>query len=320
MPILWIHFDPDKVPEELLNQVRAIAPGYQVVVSDDPEKIAGQLDEIEIVAGGGPYAPFARGKNLRWVQQWGAGADWLEQAPEAARAGFVLTSVSGVHAVPISEHIFAFLLAFARQLPKAFRDQQKHEWHHHGFGDVFELHGKSLLMVGVGAIGEQAAKVGCALGMRVMGVRRHPEQGAACVAEMYASESLPELLPQADFVVLTVPLTGETRGMIGKRELKAMKPSAYLVNIGRGGTVDQEALTQALREGWIAGAGLDVTDPEPLPADSPLWGMPNVIITAHYSGLTPRYNDRAIPIFLENLRRYVNGEALVNVVDKELGY
>ncbi len=320
MPILLIHFDPDEVPEELLGRVDEIAPGYEVVVSNDREKIAGLLDEIEIVAGGGPYEPFVGGKNLRWVQQWGAGADWLERAPAAARADFVLTSVSGVHAIPISEHIFAFLLAFARQLPKAFRDQQKHEWHHHGFGDVFELHGKTLLMVGVGAIGEQAARVGCAIGMRVMGVRRHPEQGADCVAEMYAPEDLPELLPQADFVALTVPLTSETRGMIGEQELKAMKPSAYIVNIGRGGTIDQDALVQALREGWIAGAGLDVTDPEPLPPDSPLWEMPNVIITAHYSGLTPHYNERAIPIFLENLRRYVSGESLQNVVDKELGY
>ncbi len=320
MPILWIHFKPDEVSEELLRQVRAIAPNYEIVVTDDRQQIADRLDEIEIVAGGGPYAPFVGGKNLRWIQQWGAGADWLDRAPEADRAAFTLTSVSGVHAIPISEHIFSFLLAFARQLPKAFRDQQKHEWKHHGFNDVFELHGKTLLMVGVGAIGEQAARVSCAFGMRVIGVRRNPEQPADCLAEIHAPEELPALLPQADFVVLTVPLTAETRGMIGERELRAMKPSAYLINIGRGPTVDQDALVRALRQGWIAGAGLDVADPEPLPPHSALWDMPNVIITAHYSGLTPRYNQRAIPIFLENLRRYLNGEPLQNEVDKELGY
>ncbi len=220
MPILLLHFKPDELPPGLLDQVRAVAPGVEVVVTDDPKRIAELLDQVEIVAGGGPYAPFVQGKRLRWIQQWGAGADWLERAPEAAQAGFTLTTVSGVHAIPITEHIFAFLLAFARQLPKAFRDQQRHEWNHHGFEDVFELHGKTLLLVGVGAIGEQAAKVGCALGMRVMGVRRHPEQQADCVAEMFASEQLPALLPQADFVVLTVPLTAETRGMIGEREFQ----------------------------------------------------------------------------------------------------
>ncbi len=303
-----------------MAQARAIAPGYQVVVTNDPRQIARLLDQIEIVAGSGPYELFAPGKSLRWVQQWGAGADWLEDAPDAVRAGFILTNASGVHAIPISEHIFAFLLAFARRLPKAFRDQQRHEWRHHGFEDVFELHGKTLLMVGVGAIGEHAAKVGCALGMRVLGVRRHPDQAAGCVAEMYPPEQMLELLPQVDFVVLTVPLTAETRHMIGERELRAMKPSACIINIGRGATIDQIALVRALQEGWIAGAGLDVTDPEPLPSDSPLWDMPNVIITAHYSGLTPHYNERAVEIFLDNLRRYVNRQPLQNVVNKELGY
>jgi len=128
------------------------------------------------------------------------------------------------------------------------------------------------------------------------------------------------LLPEADFVVLTVPLTHETQGMIGERELRAMKPTAYLVNIGRGGTVQERALIRALQEGWIAGAGLDVFETEPLPEDSPLWDMDNVIITAHYAGATPHYNERAMAIFLDNLRRYRAGEPLRNVVDKRLGY
>jgi phosphoglycerate dehydrogenase-like enzyme len=137
---------------------------------------------------------------------------------------------------------------------------------------------------------------------------------------MFGPEQLLSLLPQADFVVLTVPLTDETRGVIGERELNAMKPTAYLVNIGRGGTIDEEAVIRALQQGDIAGAGLDVFEAEPLPEASPLWDIDNVIITSHYAGLTPHYNERALAIFLDDLRRYRAGEPLQNVVDKELGY
>jgi phosphoglycerate dehydrogenase-like enzyme len=137
---------------------------------------------------------------------------------------------------------------------------------------------------------------------------------------MVGNDQLLEVLPEADFLVVTVPLTHETEKMIGERELRAMKPGAYIINIGRGKVIDQDALIRALREGWIAGAGLDVTDPEPLPEDSPLWDMDNVIITAHYSGLTPYYNERALEIFLDNLGRYRAGQELRNVVDKGLGY
>lgn len=137
---------------------------------------------------------------------------------------------------------------------------------------------------------------------------------------VWKASQLLDLLPEADFVVLTVPLTHETQGMIGDRELRAMKPTAYLVNVGRGGTVQESALVRALREGWIAGAGLDVFETEPLPDDSPLWAMDNVFVTSHYAGLTPFYHERAMGIFLDNLRRYQAGEPLHNVVDKKLGY
>jgi phosphoglycerate dehydrogenase-like enzyme len=137
---------------------------------------------------------------------------------------------------------------------------------------------------------------------------------------IYSPEQLLDQLPKADFVVLTIPLNNETKGMIGERELQHMRPSAYLINIGRGAIIDEAALVQALQDGWIAGAGLDVFETEPLPAESPLWGMPNTIITAHYAGRTPHYYERAISIFLENLKRYISGQSLVNVVDKELMY
>jgi phosphoglycerate dehydrogenase-like enzyme len=156
--------------------------------------------------------------------------------------------------------------------------------------------------------------------MRVLGLRRDPTRGAPGVEAMFGPHRLLDLLPQADFVVLTVPLTTETRHMIGEPELRAMKPTAYLVNVGRGGTVDQEELIRALQEGWIAGAGLDVFETEPLPEDSPLWGLDNVIVTSHYAGVTRHYNERALEVFLDNLQRYQAEEPLRNVVDKQLGY
>jgi phosphoglycerate dehydrogenase-like enzyme len=156
--------------------------------------------------------------------------------------------------------------------------------------------------------------------MRVLGVRRDPTLGTPAVEAMSGPHQLLELLPQADVVVLTVPLTTETYGMIGEPELRAMKPTAYLLNVGRGGTVDEDALAQALQEGWIAGAALDVFETEPLPEDSPLWGLDRMIITAHYGGVTPHYHERALEVFLDNLVRYQAGRPLRNVVDKQLGY
>jgi len=247
-------------------------------------------------------------------QQWGAGADWLLRYPEVRNRGFILTNASGVHAIQITEHILSLLLAFARRIHHAVQAQACHEWLRLTNQDVFELWGKTILLIGVGAIGARTAQVARALGMRVLGIRRDP------VDAMYAPQQLLQVLPEADFVVLTVPLTDETRGMIGEPELEAIKPTAYVVNIGRGGTIRQDALIRALREGRIAGAGLDVFDPEPLPAESPLWDMENVIVTAHYAGLTPHYEQRALDIFVDNLERYVTGRPLRNVVDKELGY
>jgi phosphoglycerate dehydrogenase-like enzyme len=172
----------------------------------------------------------------------------------------------------------------------------------------------------VGAIGEYTAKIAHALGMRVIGVRRDADSDVPGIETMYSNDELLDVLPQADVVVLTIPLTSETEGLIDEQALRVMKPSAYLINIGRGGTVDEPALIRALQEGRLAGAGLDVFAEEPLPADSPLWTMENVIITPHSAGATPHYHERAMGIFLDNLRRYVAGEELQNVVDKRRGY
>jgi phosphoglycerate dehydrogenase-like enzyme len=308
------------MPEEQIAKVRAAAPDMRVVVTNERAEIERLLDEVEIVAGWFPHELLPQASRLRWLQEWGAGVDWLMREPEAAKLDFTLTNASGVHAIQISEQIIGYLLAFARQLPQAIRAQARRTWRSAKREQVFELAGKTMLLIGVGAIGERTAVVATALGMRVLGIRRNPAGELPGVKAMYGTDKLHELLPEADCVVLTAPLSHETQGMIGERELRAMKPTSHLVNIGRGGTIQEPALIQALREGWIAGAALDVFEQEPLPEASPLWELDNVIITAHYAGMSPAYDERALAIFLDNLGRYRAGQPLRNVVDKVAGY
>ena len=320
MTTILINLEPDRLSAEQLAQIQSAAPGMRIRMTRDPDEIESLLHDIEIVVGGLPHHLFSRAPKLRWLQQWGAGADWLLCAPEAVQHKFVLTSASGVHAIPISEQIIGYLLAFGRGLHRAVCAQVKHQWHRETKQSLFELSGKTMALIGVGAIGARTAEIAVALGMRVLGVRRDPRIETPHIAASYGPDQLLDVLPLADFVVLTIPLTRETRGMIGERELRAMKPTAYIVNIGRGATIRQDALIRALQEGWIAGAGLDVFNTEPLPQDSPLWDMENVIVTGHYAGMTPEYDTRALDIFLDNLKRYRTSQALVNVVDKRLGY
>jgi len=332
---ILLALDEGTLSAQQQQQIRQLAPDLEIVQTTDEQEIAAMLDTIEIVAGQLPQDLLPKATNLRWVQQWSAGADWLLDHPEAQELDFILTNASGVHAIPISEHIFAFLLAFARNLPQAWQAQQqrvwmkeaaqakdtpKHDSATYSRADVFEVAGKTMLILGVGEIGEYTAKIASALGMEVIGLRHNPNKSTPGVDEMVGADDLLDALPQADVVVSTVPLTEETRHMLDQKAFDAMKEGALFINIGRGGTVDQAALIEALQHGKLAAAGLDVFEEEPLPHDSPLWAMDNVLITPHSSGVTPKYNQRAFAIFLDNLKRYRAGEKLHNVVDKAQRY
>ena len=319
-PTILIALDPANIHPEQMERIRSAVPDGQLMINDNREKIEPLLGEFEIVAGHIPAQWIERMPKLRWYQQWGAGTDWLMHHPDIAKKDFILTNASGVHAIPISEHILAFLLAFARSLPAAIRAQEKKQWVRDIQPAPFELAGKIMLLVGVGAIGRRTAQVASALGMRVLGVRHDAKKTVPNIERMFGPEQLEEALPEADFVVLTIPLTEKTKGMFNARAFEKMKPSAYLINIGRGGTVNDADLIQALQAGQIAGAGLDVFAREPLPPDSPLWDMDNVILTSHYSGSTPHYDERAMEIFIDNLERYKQGQPMRNVVDKQRGY
>jgi phosphoglycerate dehydrogenase-like enzyme len=320
MRTILVGLDPEGLAETQLARLYDLAGDACLVITRERAEVEAILGDIEVAAAGFPRELLVHAPSLRWYQQWGAGANWLMDCPEAIEQDWILTNVSGMHAIQISEHIFAFLLAFARALPESCRAQHRREWLRQHQTGVFELYGKTALVIGLGPIGRRTVELAGAFGMHILGVRRDPTRSVPGIDELVGPDGIDDLLPAADFVIVTVPLTPETQGWITTQQFRLMKPSAYLINIGRGGTIVERDLVQALRENRIAGAGLDVFETEPLPEESPLWEMKNVIITAHYSGRTPHYTERAMEIFLDNLERYQAGEPLRNVVDKQLGY
>jgi phosphoglycerate dehydrogenase-like enzyme len=320
MPTLLLALKSDELPKDALNEVKSLATGYRVVVTSDKSEIETYLDDLEIAVGGFPRELLKDSPKLKWFQQWGAGADWLRKEAELRERDFILTNASGVHPIQISEHIFSLLLGFSRGLPNAYRAQARGTWLPQTNQDVFELYCKTMLLVGVGAIGERTAKLARAFGMRVVGVRRDPTHKVEGIDPMVGLEDFQPLLSGADVVVLTIPLTDETYHLMGEWELALMKEDSILINIGRGGTVDEAALLKALEAGKFRGVGLDVFEDEPLHQTSPLWSQERVVITAHYAGASPQYHERAFKIFLDNLKRYLEGKDLSNVVDKSLGY
>lgn len=329
---ILLAFEDGVISHEQQRAVRRLAPDLPLVQTADKEFIESIIGEIEIAVGNFPYDLLPDAKALCWFQQWSAGADWLLEHPEVQQLSFVLTNASGVHAIPISEHIIAVLLSFGRNLPQAGRAQQQRIWMQEGSdeqrgelkyytrADTFEVAGKTMLLIGVGEIGERTAKIAQALEMEVIALRHNPNHESPEVDETVGPDELLAVLPKADVVVSTVPLTKATHHMLDQKAFFAMKDGAFFINIGRGPTVDEQALIGALQSGKLGGAGLDVFEEEPLSTDSPLWAMPNVIITPHSSGVTPQYNDRAFALFLANLERYLAGKKLENIVDKKQGY
>lgn len=266
--------------------------------------------DVLVVSGFWRNDLLERAPRLRFIQSIGAGYDQFAQDALRAR-GIRLASARGVNKNAVSEHTLAHILAFARHIHTGRDHQHQRQWRGM-LSDLSkredELGGKTLLIIGLGDIGARVAKLARAFDMHVVGVKRNPATAAAVADAVHTPDALPELLPEADFVVLNCPLTQETANIIDGAALAAMKPSAYLINMARGGCVDQDALIQALRAGAIAGAGLDTVVEEPLPDDSPLWAMENVIITPHTAGETRKYEDNVIDILLENLERLWRGE------------
>lgn len=300
-----------------LARVQAAAGDDAVLINAPDEATAlAHIAEVEAMYGRLTPALFAKAEKLRWVQTSGAGLEGYI-FPELAESDITLTNMAGIYGDQIADHVLAFILMFARGMHLYVRSQISHHWRR--ALPFLHLPDQTLGIVGLGGIGKEVARRGHALGMRVIAVDAKPQSKPDYVDALWASEKLDDLLAQADFVVICVPHTPETRKLFTLERLQRMKPTAYLINIARGIVVDLADLTTALQTGVIAGAGLDVYEIEPLPADHPLWDMENVIMTPHMASGTdsPHIPERRIGLLCENLRRYRAGEPLLNVVDKK---
>jgi len=319
------------IGDECLRQITAISPRIKLAdVSGlvraerggdftSREQLDALLAGAEVIYGLRlPKDIIARAPKLKWVQVMAAGVDRFLDS-EFLQSSVIMTNMSGIHATPIGEFILGLMLMFAKQAPLRFHLKQKKQWLQ--FAPTV-LRSKTVGIVGLGNVGREVARLAKAFGMRVVATRRAAKQVGRTryVDVMLRREQLPQLLSDSDFVVLTLPFTSETNRLIGEGELRTMKPTAYLINVSRGGIVDEEALIRALDERWIAGAGLDVFATEPLPTDSRLWEFHNVIFSSHVAGSTGDYAIRATGVFCENLKRYLNGKRLLNVIDEKKGY
>jgi phosphoglycerate dehydrogenase-like enzyme len=327
--------------EAQLDKLRAVSP--RLVVEQHTDAALAELpaelrQRVEVLYGWNEtFQQAHRFPQVKWLQAHSAGIDYLLDKP-IWQSEVPITTLRGIHAVPMAEHALAMMLAFRWNLPLMERLQRQGQWPHDRWA-LFsrpELRGSTIGIVGYGAIGRELARLSQALGMRVLAAnrsgRRQPYRGfsepglgdpeASIPAEFYPTGRLLEMLPQCDYVVSVIPLTPATRHLFNAAAFAQMKKSAYFFNLGRGAVVDEAALVDALRQGHIAGAGLDVFETEPLPPESPLWQMngERVIISPHVAGFTPHYDDRASDLFAENLRRYLAGEPLLNLVERKRGY
>ncbi|MGW8957545.1 D-2-hydroxyacid dehydrogenase [Paenibacillus sp. NPDC055715] len=295
---------------EQKKQIRAAAPGYGLIIGKAQELEPEQIRQAEIILGWSRHiaeAALRPDSKLKWIQTWSAGIDKLPLA-ELEKRHILLTNSSGVHAVPITEQIFGMLLSHTRYLQQAALLQRQKTWQPPE-GELTELRGKTLLIMGVGKIGSETARIAEAFGIRVIGVRRSGKD-APHVKHMYTNEQLHEALGEADIVVNILPFTEETRHFFDEKAFAAMRKGAFFINVGRGGTVHTDALVRSLEQKHIAFAGLDVFEEEPLPASHPLWSLENVLITPHIAGDTDHYAERAVDIFLTNLKAYAADQEL----------
>ena len=321
------------ISDECLQQITSVSPKIKLTDASDlfsdeqsgdsaaKEKLDALLAESEVLYGlRFPRNVIARAPKLKWVQVMSAGVERFLDT-DMVESPVILTNASGIHAIPIGEFVLNLMLMFAKQIPLYFQLKQEKQWKRLPPSPLSVLHSNTVGIVGLGDIGQEVGRLAKAFGMRVLAVDVAKPAGWDKYADiMFPPAQLRQLLLESDFVVLAVPLTPETSKLISEEELRTMKSSAYLINIARGGIVDEEALIRALDEHWIAGAGLDVFATEPLPTDSRLWELPNVILSPHISGRQEDNALRATEVFSENLRRYLNGKKLLIVVNKKKGY
>lgn len=300
------------------DMVQAALPEAQVVMAETPEELKARGIDPDIlitwVTGGGLFTAVdfcLESKNLKWVHGLSAGVEGITMTPVSGRPGLRLTNAKGIHGIPISEHVLGFMLSHARGFDQIKANQKAGEWAR--FVPT-ELYGHTLTILGMGSIASAVAKRAKAFGMTVLGVKRTvtPLEN---VDEVLPESRMDEAIARADYLVMLLPATPETAGIMSRERFARMKDGAFFINVGRGVTVDTDALVEALQSGKLSGAALDALDPEPLPPGHPLWKMDNVLISPHMSAETPRYMDRAFQVFADNVPYFLRGEQMPTEID-----
>lgn len=310
-----------RLSQQHLRNIKKVVPKASVVVANNTSKDISQQSDADIIISSGFQKEWLNSfKNLQWVQVTSAGVNALPG--ELFDSKILITNASGVHPIPIAEQVFGYMLIFSRQLHVFHQAQiEKGEWMTSAQSpSITELSGKTLGIIGLGRIGERVAQLGKAFEMNILAIVRDDRKKVKNIDTLYTLKRLDMVIKQSDYIVNCLPSTSETQHLFTAKQFKTMKSSAYFINIGRGDTVVETDLVDALKSNRIAGAGLDVFETEPLPSSSPLWKLSNVIITPHTAGWTPSYMDRVIDIFCNNLQAFLKKQKMPTLVDKKRGY
>jgi phosphoglycerate dehydrogenase-like enzyme len=318
--LIQVHDRPRAFPPANARMVADSVPEAEFIMAPE-ESLTTRIADVDALIGTPRAAMLKRaGPRLKWIQVHDGGVDrYVNLFPQLAQRGITLTDAKIVKGPEMADHALALLLGLTRQIDRSITNQAREEWSQKGFAPV-ELRGRTALIVGLGGAGTQIAERAFAFGMRVLATDPKDIPYMRAVERVEKPDMLRQLLPMADVVFMAAPYTRETKNLFGSREFAAMKRGVYFINISRGGTVDTDALVSALTVGQVAGAGLDVVNPEPLPKGHLLWRMKNVIITPHLAGNSDHGITRRTALFIENSRRFVRGQPLRNVVDLTLGY
>lgn len=304
---------------EFLADIEAVAGNAKIVLAEQIYQDLGSIADADVFIGFCRPRIVSQLGNLRWIHTYSVGVDRCLSDPDVRELDLIMSNNQRVSGPSISEMVIAMTLKLSKNLHYYQEQQDQKRWARGG-GLASDLSGKTMLILGLGGIGTETARRASALGMRIVATRNSSREGPEFVDKVGLSEEMYELAGEADFVVNALPLTEKTGGLIDRQFFNALKAGAYYINVGRGKTTVTDDLVAALNDGTLAGAGLDVTDPEPLPSDHPLWVAENVVITPHIAGRNVESVQRTLIIAKENLRRYVQGEKLLNVVDVERGY
>lgn len=308
--------------EDALPDLRNEFADVEFVYCDDRTALTDAIADADVFIGGLGRELFLAGKNLKWIQSSSSGTNYFMDIQEVVDSDVLVTSASGTHAACLSESVMAMILAFTRGILSCAECQPQKVWNNREIRcDLVELTGSTMGIIGFGATGRAVAKRAHAFDMRIIAVDLYPNNKPDYVSELWGLDRLDDLLKESDYTVVMTPYTPQTHGMIGAEQIAMMKPGAMLVGISRGRIIDQKALAKALREGHLVAAALDVFDPEPLPADSELWDLENLLIMPHVAGGTQLEGKYIMDIFRENLGRFLKGDLpLRNQVDKQLGF